>query len=309
MANYTKSTNFTAKDALTTGDPNKVIKGSEHDTEFDNLATASATKANKVISGTTNGILVQTSGGDLADGTLTLPTGAVVGISDTQTLTNKSIDSDNNTITNIVDADIKAAAAIDASKIGGGSVSTTEYDYLNGVTSAIQTQLNSKGVGDLVASNNLSDVGSASTSRSNLGLGTVSTLNSIANSNIADYVAGTTYTIFTDNSEGSETVNITTNTKVKEIYCPYGGTINVYFTLSGANSASPHYGRIYVNGAAAGTARSSSADASWSENISIDAGDFLQVYVYGTGGNWASVTQLLIRVTLPKEFIQTVSTS
>lgn len=44
MADYTKTTNFTAKDALTTGDPLKVIKGSYFDTEFDNIATAIATK-------------------------------------------------------------------------------------------------------------------------------------------------------------------------------------------------------------------------------------------------------------------------
>ena len=34
-------------------------------------------------------------------------------------------------------------SSIDATKIGGGSVSNTEYSYLDGVTSAIQTQLNS----------------------------------------------------------------------------------------------------------------------------------------------------------------------
>lgn len=67
MSNYTKTTNFTAKDALSTGDPNKVIKGSEHDTEFDNIETASATKANKVVSGTTNAVITQTAGGDLQD--------------------------------------------------------------------------------------------------------------------------------------------------------------------------------------------------------------------------------------------------
>lgn len=144
MGDFTKTTNFTAKDALLTGDPNKVIKGSEHDTEFDNIATASATKANKVVSGTTNAVITQTASGDLADGSLTLPTGALVGISDTQTLTNKSIDSDNNTITNLVNADIKAAAAIDAAKVANGTVSNTEYQYLNGVSSAIQTQLDGK---------------------------------------------------------------------------------------------------------------------------------------------------------------------
>ena len=51
--------------------------------------------------------------------TLTLPatTDTIAGIASTQTLTNKSIDSDNNTITNIVNADIKSSAAIADSKL------------------------------------------------------------------------------------------------------------------------------------------------------------------------------------------------
>ena len=46
MSNYVKSTNFTAKDSLPTGDANKVIRGSEFDTEFNALQVSSATKAN-----------------------------------------------------------------------------------------------------------------------------------------------------------------------------------------------------------------------------------------------------------------------
>ena len=68
----------------------------------------------------------------------------VATLTGSQVLTNKSIDSDNNTITNIVNADIKSAAAIDATKIANGSVSNTEFQYLDGVTSAIQTQINTK---------------------------------------------------------------------------------------------------------------------------------------------------------------------
>lgn len=81
------------------------------------------------------------------------------------TLTNKSIDSDNNTITNIVNADIKAAAAIGLNKLaaltaseiaisdGSGFLvsaavatypSLAELAHGKGVTSAIQTQIDSK---------------------------------------------------------------------------------------------------------------------------------------------------------------------
>jgi hypothetical protein len=48
---------------------------------------------------------------------------AVVGTTSTQTLTNKTIDADLNTLTNIENADIKAGAAIARSKIAAGSAS------------------------------------------------------------------------------------------------------------------------------------------------------------------------------------------
>jgi hypothetical protein len=45
MSNYTKSTNFAAKDALASGNAGKIVKGTEIDTEFNNIATAVSTKA------------------------------------------------------------------------------------------------------------------------------------------------------------------------------------------------------------------------------------------------------------------------
>jgi hypothetical protein len=57
-------------------------------------------------------------------------------------LTNKTIDSDSNTITNIVNADIKATAQIDATKIADGSVTSAEFQYINTLSSNAQTQLN-----------------------------------------------------------------------------------------------------------------------------------------------------------------------
>ena len=56
MSNYTKTTNFAAKDSLPSGNAAKIVKGTEIDTEFNNIETASATKAdsnNSTLTGTT----------------------------------------------------------------------------------------------------------------------------------------------------------------------------------------------------------------------------------------------------------------
>lgn len=45
MSDYTKSTDFASKDALPSGNAAKIVKGTEIDTEFNNIATAIATKA------------------------------------------------------------------------------------------------------------------------------------------------------------------------------------------------------------------------------------------------------------------------
>ena len=66
----------------------------------------------------------------------------------------------------IVNADINTSAAIDATKIHDGSVSNTEFGYINTLSSNAQTQLDAK----LVKANNLSDLTDAATSRTNLGL-------------------------------------------------------------------------------------------------------------------------------------------
>ena len=45
MSNYTKTTDFAAKDSLPTGDSGKIIRGSDFETEFDAIATAITSKA------------------------------------------------------------------------------------------------------------------------------------------------------------------------------------------------------------------------------------------------------------------------
>lgn len=45
MSNYVKTTNFTSKDSLASGNPLKIVKGAEFDVEFNAIATAVASKA------------------------------------------------------------------------------------------------------------------------------------------------------------------------------------------------------------------------------------------------------------------------
>ena len=63
------------------------------------------------------------------------------------------------------------ATGIDAAKLANGTVSNTEIQFINSLSSNAQDQLTAK----LVKASNLSDVASATTSRSNLGLGTIAT--------------------------------------------------------------------------------------------------------------------------------------
>ncbi len=48
MSNYTKSTNFATKDSLPSGNPLKIVRGTEIDTEFNNIATAVNSKSDSV---------------------------------------------------------------------------------------------------------------------------------------------------------------------------------------------------------------------------------------------------------------------
>lgn len=84
MTDYVKSTDFAAKDALASGNPAKIVQGTEIDLEFDNIAIAIASKLEAVSGGTVvgpsgatdnalvkfngnTGNLIQNSGATLSD--------------------------------------------------------------------------------------------------------------------------------------------------------------------------------------------------------------------------------------------------
>ena len=68
MSDYTKSTNFASKDSLSSGNPLKIVKGTEIDTEFNNIATAISTKTDNASAAITGGSIVGITDLALADG-------------------------------------------------------------------------------------------------------------------------------------------------------------------------------------------------------------------------------------------------
>jgi hypothetical protein len=85
MTAYTKSTNFATKDTLTSGDPLKIVKGTEINTEFDNIQTAVNSKsdtASPTFTGTVTAAALTTTGntilGDASTDTLNVGNGGLV---------------------------------------------------------------------------------------------------------------------------------------------------------------------------------------------------------------------------------------
>ena len=89
MSNYTKTVNFASKDNLNSGNPLKIVKGTEIDTEYNNISTAIATKTDNSAAVIVGGTIDNTAIGGTtpaagafttlaASGTTTLA-GALVG--------------------------------------------------------------------------------------------------------------------------------------------------------------------------------------------------------------------------------------
>jgi hypothetical protein len=68
LSNYTKTTNFASKDNLSPGNPLKIVKGTEIDTEFNNIQTAVATKTDNSAANITGGSITGITDLAVADG-------------------------------------------------------------------------------------------------------------------------------------------------------------------------------------------------------------------------------------------------
>lgn len=113
------------------------------------ITTSGTVTATTFIGNVTGNITGSVTGN--ADTATALATGRTIGMTGDVTWTSASFDGTGNVTGTasigtgvIVNADVNTSAAIDATKIHDGTVSNTEFGYLNGVTSAIQTQMDTK---------------------------------------------------------------------------------------------------------------------------------------------------------------------
>lgn len=156
-------------------------------------------------------------------------------------------------------ADIGASdlpSGIDAAKIGSGTVSNTEFGYLDGVTSAIQTQLNGTQE-KLVSGTNIKTVNSTSL----LGSGNVA----VAAQDSISLINNTAVTLGTSATSYISFCAFTTNSAEasRQIIIPISGTIrNLYVLTSTTQSA---------GGSQVCTVRKNAADTTMVATIAANA--------------------------------------
>ena len=160
---------------------------------------------------------------------------STVTASSTTTFTNKTIDQDatGNSITNLANASIKASAGIDATKISDGSISNTEFKYLNNLSDNVQSQLDGKSL--IAGSSSIVTVGILDTGSITSGFGNIDNGSSTITTSA---VTATTFTgALSGNADSSTTsTNVTVADESTDTSC------NVLFTTAATGALPPKSG-------------------------------------------------------------------
>jgi len=187
MTNYVKSTNFATKDNLASGDPLKIVKGTEINTEFDNIAIAVATKsdtASPTFTGTvTIPTLALTNDLAVADG----GTGASTA-TNARTNLGAAASGANSDITSITGL----TTALTVAQGGTGVKTLTGVAYGNGtgaLTAATGSQITSA-IGSTAVTNATNATNATTATNVTNGLGVGQTYQNVTGSR----ASGTTYT-------------------------------------------------------------------------------------------------------------------
>jgi len=154
MTDYTKTTNFATKDSLPSGNPAKIVKGTEINAEFDNIATAIATKSNKAsptFTGTLTAVDATLSGNLTVAGNATISGNLTFGDAATDTINlaadvaSNILPSADNTYdigatgTEWKDIYINGVAYVDSIDLAGTAITATaaELNTLDGITATV----------------------------------------------------------------------------------------------------------------------------------------------------------------------------
>lgn len=153
MTNYVKSTNFASKDSLSVGNPLKIVKGTEIDTEFNNIATAVETKSD-IVSPTFTGTPAVPTASTGTNTTQIANTAFVKNTVDAYdaALTVSTSQIENNAVTN---SKLSVSAAIDnlgftPVQQGGGSGQLTNKVYIGWTGSQLKGQVDAVDQGAFV---------------------------------------------------------------------------------------------------------------------------------------------------------------
>jgi hypothetical protein len=218
-------------------------------------------------------------------------------------------------------------SGVDATKIGSGNVSNTEFGYLDGVTSAIQTQIGAKqdtlisgtniktvnstsllGSGDvavqatLVSGTNIKTINSASVLGSgNLSVAAQDSISLINNTNVTVGTSATSYVSFcaftTNSTEAS-----------RQVIIPVAGTIkNLYVLTSTTQSAGGSQvctvRKNTANTAITTTIAANAVAGTFSDttnSVSVAAGDKLSLQVQNNAATGAAATIVSVAIIIER---------
>jgi len=269
MTNYTKTTDFAAKDSLPSGNAAKIVKGSEIDTEFNNIATASATKANAndaVLTGTTTAQTLDISGNVDVDGTLETDALSINGVTVTSTAAELNIlDGVTSTAAELNILDGVTSTTAELNILDGVTSTTAELNILDGVTSTTAELNILDGVTSTAAELNILDGVTATTAELNYVDGVTSNVQTQLNTKAP--LASPTFT-GTVTAAGLTVSNSSLQVKLEELDGTNNPRLVTYFDSSGT-----HLQHTWSSGADSLFLEYGGSEGSGTKALGIQGGD------------------------------------